>query len=279
MVKVKYKNPKLEILVIAINILTSIVITATFVLLYGLDSLPAPITVRMLHFVQITAFLILISEKTIRFSNAIFKKQYLQAYWYEIPLFIMLMVAVFASKQIFATETPGAPIMLALDIYLVAQVIIKLCRSCVGVASSGQNPMRALIMIFMILILVGAGLLMLPKAHNLEKMTFTDALFTATSATCVTGLIVVDTGKDFTLMGQIIILSLIQLGGLGIVIFGAVIALLLGQVLNVKESVAMQDLLSARTLGKIGNMIGFIIVTTLTIEAIGAMLMYGIWQC
>ena len=71
-------------------------------------------------------------------------------------------------------------------------------------------------------------MLMLPKAHNLDHMSVTDAFFTATSATCVTGLIVVDTGEDFTLIGQTIILILIQLGGLGIVVFGAVLALLLG---------------------------------------------------
>jgi trk system potassium uptake protein TrkH len=96
-------------------------------------------------------------------------------------------------------------------------------------------------------------MLMLPKSYNTDQMTFVDALFTATSATCVTGLIVKDTGADFTLMGQIVILTLIQLGGLGIVIFGAVLALLLGQALSVRESVAMQDLLSAQTLGRISK--------------------------
>jgi trk system potassium uptake protein TrkH len=79
-------------------------------------------------------------------------------------------------------------------------------------------------------------------------------------------------------MGQLIILSLIQLGGLGIVVFGAVFSLLLGQALSLRESVAMQDLLSAQTLGRIGKMIAFIFVGTLAIETIGAVSMYGMWD-
>ena len=125
----------------------------------------------------------------------------------------------------------------------------------------------------------GAGLLMLPRssAPDTEKMSFVDALFTATSATCVTGLIVKNTGQDFSLMGKLIILSLIQLGGLGIVVFGAVFALLLGQALSLRESVAMQDLLSARTLSRIGNIIAFIFVGTILIEAVGAVSVFGMW--
>ena len=119
---------------------------------------------------------------------------------------------------------------------------------------------------------------MLPRSHNLESMDLVDALFTATSATCVTGLIVKDTGNDFTLMGQTVILTLIQLGGFGIVIFGAVLALLLRQALSVRESVAMQDLLSAQTVGRISNIIGFIFVTTICVESIGAVCMFDMWD-
>ena len=119
---------------------------------------------------------------------------------------------------------------------------------------------------------------MLPRASTGDNLSFVDALFTATSATCVTGLIVKDTGKDFSLMGQIVILTLIQLGGLGIVVFGAVFALLLGQALSLRESAAMQDLLSTRTLSRIGNMIVFIFIGTFVIEAVGAFSLLGMWN-
>jgi len=121
---------------------------------------------------------------------------------------------------------------------------------------------------------------MLPKATaaSKENISFVDALFTATSATCVTGLIVKDTGQDFSLMGQVVILSLIQLGGLGIVVFGAVFALLLGQALSLRESVAMQDLVSARTVSRISNMIVFIFFGTILIEAAGAISLFRMWD-
>ncbi|MHC4951470.1 MAG: TrkH family potassium uptake protein [Planctomycetota bacterium] len=166
----------------------------------------------------------------------------------------------------------------AVTVYLVLQVISKVCVGMVEFASSGRNPTKGLIILFIILICAGAGLLMLPKAHNLEKMSITDAFFTATSATCVTGLIVVDTGKDFSMIGQTIILILIQLGGLGIVVFGAVLALLLGQALSVKESLAMQDLLNTKTLRNISMMIGFIFLGTIVIEGIGAVSLMPMWD-
>ncbi|MCK5000638.1 MAG: hypothetical protein KAS23_13930 [Anaerohalosphaera sp.] len=122
----------------------------------------------------------------------------------------------------------------------------------------------------MVLIIFGACSLLLPRSYTCPELSFTDAMFTATSATCVTGLIVKDTGSEFSTMGQVIILTLVQLGGLGIVIFGAVLALLLGQALTVRESVAMQDLLNEQTLGRIGRIIAFIFATTLLVEALGA---------
>jgi trk system potassium uptake protein TrkH len=148
----------------------------------------------------------------------------------------------------------------------------------VNLAASGENPMITLIASFLFLIFAGAGLLMLPRSAADENIGFVDALFTSTSATCVTGLIVVDTGSDFSFMGQLIILTLIQLGGLGIIVFGAVFSVLLGQALSLKESVAMQDLLSAESLGRLGNMIVFIFVFTLFFEAVGAVLMVDMWN-
>ncbi|MHC4146482.1 MAG: hypothetical protein ACYSUD_17070 [Planctomycetota bacterium] len=93
---------------------------------------------------------------------------------------------------------------LAVGVYLAIQVVAKLCRTSVNLAASGQNTTRTLVASFLVLIISGAGLLMLPtaSAENKENLSLIDALFTATSATCVTGLIVKDTGQDFSLMGQ-----------------------------------------------------------------------------
>lgn len=274
--KIQYKNAVLEKIQASVNLFTATLATSAFVSLYGFD---APLlSVGALYLIQIAAFLIFASEKVIRFFNAVSRREYLQANWFEVPLLIFLIGAWAGAGSWFAFEEPASARLLSLGIYLILQVVTKACRGCVNLAASGRNPTKALLGLFLVLIVVGASLLVLPKSYVSEPTSFVDALFTATSATCVTGLIVQDTGSHFSLMGQIVILSLIQLGGLGIVIFGAVLALLLGQALSVRESVAMQDLLSAQTLGKIGNIIGFIFITTILLEATGALLMMGMWQ-
>ena len=267
--KIESKNKPLERCLIAVNLVTAVMAATTFIMLYGFKE--PLMKVRLLHLIQISAFLIFLAEKAIRFVNAVSKKQFFRANWFEVPLLVLVCAMVFGSA---AATTK----MLALAIYLIFQVVIKACKSCVNLAASGRNPTKTLFVIFLVLILTGAGLLTLPKARTCEEMSFVDALFTATSATCVTGLVVKDTGSEFSTMGQIIILTLIQLGGLGIVIFGAILALLLGQALSVRESVAMQDLLSTQTLGRIGHMIGFIFISTLIVETIGAMTLYDMFN-
>ena len=76
-----------------------------------------------------------------------------------------------------------------------------MCRTVVDLAASGRNPTRTLIASFLVLILTGAGLLMLPRSASEENISLIDSLFTATSATCVTGLVVRNTGTDFSMMG------------------------------------------------------------------------------
>ncbi|UCE48698.1 MAG: hypothetical protein JSW47_00845 [Phycisphaerales bacterium] len=274
------KNNRLERVLIASNALAGALVVASFVLLFGFYEplLPAWI----LFTVQVVLLCIFVTEKIIRLFNAVSKVEFWRANWFEVPLLLGLGVAAFGSGYWFVPTSEEAGIVrhFAVGIYLVLQVVAKLCRTSINLAASGKNPTRTLVLSFLVLIVSGAGLLMLPtaSAKGKDSLGLVDALFTATSATCVTGLVVKDTGQDFSLIGQVIILTLIQLGGLGIVVFGAVFALLLGQALSVRESVAMQDLLSARTLGRIGNMIAFIFVGTIVIEFIGAVCLHGMWS-
>jgi trk system potassium uptake protein TrkH len=278
--QINCKNNRLEKVVIASNALAGALVVASFVLLFGFDKplLPAWI----LYTVQVVLLCVFVAEKIIRLFNSVSKAEFWRANWFEVPLLLGLGVAALGSGHWFAPASEEAEVVrhFAVGIYLVIQVVAKLCRTSVNLAASGKNPTRTLIASFLVLIVSGAGLLMLPaaSAEGKESLSLADALFTATSATCVTGLIVKNTGEDFSLIGQVIILTLIQLGGLGIVVFGAVIALLLGQALSVRESVAMQDLLSARTISRIGNMIAFIFVGTIVIELVGAVCLHGMWS-
>ncbi|MBN2210491.1 MAG: hypothetical protein JW709_03765 [Sedimentisphaerales bacterium] len=164
-------------------------------------------------------------------------------------------------------------------LFLLVLVAVRIGRLVVQTMAGGFAPTRMLLTSFISVILIGAMLLMLPASHPAgEEISFTDALFTSTSATCVTGLVVKDTGGDFSRWGQVIILSLIQLGGLGIMIFGALFALLTGARLSLRESSAMQDIGVQEAPGRMAQTVMFICLFTLTIEAIGAVSMVGMWQ-
>lgn len=264
--------------------MTAALVVASLVLLFGFDIEDPPLPAWILFSVQVALLCAFVAEKIIRLFNAVSKSEFWRANWFEVPLLLGLAIAAFGSGYWFvpASEEAGVVRHFAVGIYLVLQVVAKLCRTSVNLAASGKNPTRTLIASFLVLIVSGAGLLMLPEAsdkdNDKESLSLVDALFTATSATCVTGLIVKDTGEHFGIIGQTIILVLIQLGGLGIVVFGAVFAILLRQTLSVRESVAMQDLLSARTLSRIGNMIAFIFIGTIIIETVGAIGLFGMWS-
>ena len=276
--KLHYKNSTLEYSVIAVTILAVVTTASTFVMLYGFDR--PVLSATLLHTIQMVVFFVFLSEKAVRIFNVDSKRDFFRGNWFEGPLLLTLFVVAVGAGRWFAIEYRSEAILTAISAYLVLQVISKVCLSMVTLAASGLNPTRTLISVFITLILGGAGMLMLPKAnaHRSEPISLTDAVFMATSATCVTGLVVKNTGSDFSRMGQIVILTLIQLGGLGIVIFGGVLALLLGQALTVKETVAMQDLLSAATMNRIGAIIGFIFGGTLLIETVGAVLLFPMWK-
>lgn len=97
----------------------------------------------------------------------------------------------------------------------------------------------------MAVILIGALLLTLPITHtNGEWLSFIDALFTATSATCVVGLVVVDTGTYFNILGQLIIIFLIQIGGVGVMTLTTMIVLGMGKHIGLKERLLIQEALN-----------------------------------
>lgn len=127
---------------------------------------------------------------------------------------------------------------------------------------------------FFILIMIGSLLLMLPNSTTKGSIGIVDAIFTCTSSVCVTGLVVLDTGKDFTLMGQTIIIILIQLGGLGMLTLTSFFAYFFKGASSYQENLYLRDFLSS---DQIGGLLGFalkIVLLTLFIELIGAILIF-----
>jgi len=139
-----------------------------------------------------------------------------------------------------------------------------------------RRPEEILAGIFACLILAGTLLLSLPAAHTQGKtIDVIDALFTSTSAVCVTGLIVLDTGKDFTLFGQIVILILIQLGGLGIMTFAAFVMQIMGQKISLRSQAALHDMFYQENAAvHFRTNLKWIVLLTFAIESVGAFLLF-----
>ncbi|MDU6631015.1 MAG: potassium transporter TrkG, partial [Lachnoanaerobaculum sp.] len=134
---------------------------------------------------------------------------------------------------------------------------------------------RIILFGFIIMIFLGASILSLPVSSRSGDFTpFIDALFTATSASCVTGLIVYDTATHWSLFGKIIIIAMIQCGGLGVVTMITVFTQVAGKKIGLRDRATLQSALSALQIGGIVKLTSFIFKGTIIIEMIGALLMF-----
>ncbi|HEX6981517.1 MAG TPA: potassium transporter TrkG [Balneolaceae bacterium] len=163
-------------------------------------------------------------------------------------------------------------------IYLILLVIAKFIQATPFLLTLQRHPAQIVVVSFLAIILIGSFLLMMPRATvNGEGLSFINALFTSTSAVCVTGLIVVDTATYFTTLGQVIIMVLIQLGGIGIITFATIFALFMSNSLGVGQMTFLKGVLSEdraeETIATIKRVVGL----TLFIEAIGVIGYYLSW--
>ncbi|WP_417805000.1 TrkH family potassium uptake protein [Thalassospira lucentensis] len=137
-------------------------------------------------------------------------------------------------------------------------------------------PPLLLTILYLVLILIGSGALYLPASVT-QPITFSDALFTATSAVTVTGLAVVDTGSNFTFVGQALILMLIQLGGLGLMTFAALVLSVLGLPIGLRHHNFLLEDLNQTSLHHLAGLIKTILSVVLTCELVGSILLLTVF--
>jgi len=141
-----------------------------------------------------------------------------------------------------------------------------------------MTPSRVLVLGFAVVILFGALLLTLPQAtQDGLGLPFLNAAFTATSAVCVTGLVVVDTATTFTLFGQWVILLLIQVGGLGFMTFATMFAMILRKRITFKERLLLQEALNQISVEGVVRLTKSVLQISFAIEAIGALILTLRW--
>lgn len=136
--------------------------------------------------------------------------------------------------------------------------------------ASFQHAESILALGFLAVILLGTVLLALPiAAKNGQSIGLFDSLFTSTSAVCVTGLVVVDTGTTFSLFGQIVLIMLIQVGGLGFMVFATMLMVMLGRKISIRGRMLIRESMNASSLSDLGSLTRLYLLLSLAIELIG----------
>ncbi len=139
-----------------------------------------------------------------------------------------------------------------------------------GLPAQRLTPTRFLFLGYVLIIGIGSGLLLLPFATTGDGISWVDAVFTATSATSITGLIVLDTPRDFTLFGQCVILGLIQIGGIGYMTIAALFVIILGRRIGMQERRLLQESLNLMSPEDILRFVLQVVKVTFIVEGIGA---------
>lgn len=145
-----------------------------------------------------------------------------------------------------------------------------------SITAKRLSPPAVLATIYAMFILVGAVALRLPWS-NYGEVTLSDAFFTAASAVTVTGLIVVDTGSDFTLIGQVIIALLIQIGGLGLMTFAALLLAMLGLTIGMPQRLLLRDELGQTGVSELMALVKVVVIVALVAEAVATALLMTVF--
>ncbi len=221
------------------------------------------------------SFYILYFSKYLQFLLKINKKKVI-VWIYESTLFIFSTLYLFSllfveinveNQQI---NVWRLILLLAVCVFLILSELYKVMRIIDSVKIS---PLLLFSLSFLVIILFGSGLLMLPNARTVP-ISYLDALFTSTSAVCVTGLVVLNTSTSFTILGKIIIVCLIQIGGLGIMAFTGFFSYAFTGSSSFRDRLMFKDMISSDTLGGIFRLITKIILITFLVEGLGATIIY-----
>jgi len=211
------------------------------------------------------------------------KRSFFKERWFEICLVLLLLLQFLYPpffRQIFNYFLPNSNAEQLTLAYLAVSQVLLFLAFLIGAMRYNHlltrvkiQPGAVFALSFALIIFSGTMLLMLPKA-TVSGISFIDALFTSTSAVCVTGLTTIDVPSTFTTLGIFIITALIQIGGLGVMTLSTFFALLFTGGLSVRERLFMSDLLSENSIGEVSGLLLKIATFTVVLEVIGFLLLY-----
>lgn len=240
----------------------------TLVLRYGTDLLP----LRSYHGLDWAVLLLNLGLLAAHGALAPDRVAYLRQHRVVLGLAVAAPLAELLAGLVAVADLPARLLLAGVKL----SVAYHGLRWTAGYALGGRrNPYLTLAGSFVLIILIGTGLLMLPKAVPAgASLSFVDAFFTATSATCVTGLVVVDTGTAFSRSGQWVILALIQIGGLGLMTMVAFATAAMGRGLSLGERAGLKEVFSLDDPRVVARTLGFILAMTLVFETAGTVLLW-----
>ncbi|WP_207434952.1 TrkH family potassium uptake protein [Sabulibacter ruber] len=237
---------------------------------------------RILHFFYHAFFLTVLGAVTLRILVLLKEKVRRPSLIFE-GLLLSFMVVELVSRFLLRNNVTSASTLLRFfdseqPVYLIILYVffIEVSKKTLLFYRSTVHPALLFVLSFVFLVLVGTLLLLLPQS-TFQGISFIDALFTATSAVCVTGLVTLDTATVFTPTGKVIILTLIQVGGLGIMTFASFFGIFF-QGGSLRSSLFMKDWINEENLGQITSSLFKIVSFTLGIELLGALLVWGTLQ-
>jgi len=226
---------------------------------------------KTIHFIIL--FSILFSYTLRFFLTYKTKLSKAQRTWNTLFAFISILLILFFALMLRGNNE--SDLLLNLSSYSLISLVffVEISKRTFNYDWLSINPRILFILTFFGIILLGTLLLMLPKS-TVNGISFIDALFTSTSAVCVTGLAVVDTQYAFTQFGQIVIMMLIQVGGLGVMTFTSFLGIFFIKRTSFRNQIVMQDFVGSERYNEVFKTVIKIVVSTLLIEMIGAVLLF-----
>jgi len=208
--------------------------------------------------------------------------KYIRQSWFEF-LIIILLILQFISVNFFHFDIVDAEnfenfYLIFIQFYFLIIVLVEIAKMSSSLGKYHLSPPLLMVGSFLFLIAIGTILLKMPRMTN-HGISFIDALFTATSASCITGLSVVSTPETFTFKGQVVILMLIQLGGMSILSFATFFSTFLSRsMVGLRYQYMIRDMMSADRLSDSVGLLRSIVLTTFIIEAAGAAFLFTYWK-
>jgi len=233
----------------------------------------------VIHLMDVSILAIVVAETFLPIRQEKYFQQYVQkhAALCVTTLLFCIVFIFFKLKIGFIPSSPELILVFALikNIFLFGKIIKNTADSAGGTERVMLNPAGTLLISFFMVIITGTFLLMLPAATpHIDHLDFLTALFTATSAVCVTGLSIIDIATELTTVGKVILILLIQIGGLGIMVFSFFGMLAFRRKLSIAEKLAVSYMVSEDDMSGLFRALRVIVFSTLSVEALSAVFLF-----